>query len=80
MTRFNPGDVVMVADKIEAVILYEYDPMRCMCDDKDCYEWANLLIVDGGGWLMHVKECDMRLSHFGRRLKSNDWDSEWRSG
>jgi len=72
MTKFSPGDVVIVGEDTEAVIVYEYDPMPCLkCGKPNCFEWANVLGLDNG-WLMHVSECDMKLSSFGEKLRRYD--------
>lgn len=80
-TKFNPGDVVNIIDPLkkavvtEAVIAYEFDPMKCVLHEDashpDHVEWANVLGLDGS-WYMHVPECHMELSEFGRNLHERE--------
>ena len=80
-TKFNPGDVVNIIDPLnkkvvtEAVITYEFDPMKCVLHadyvHTDHVEWANVLGLNGS-WYMHVPECNMELSKFGKALRSHE--------
>ncbi len=72
-TKFKPGDVVMVDGQVEAIIVYELDPLQCLMhvseDEKDHFEWSNLFTLKGE-WLFHVGECQMEYSEFGRNLRT----------
>jgi hypothetical protein len=76
--KFYPGELVLMkrasfspVENVRVVLLYEHpdERMPCpLCDDPNCFEWANVLGEDGH-YYYHVSDCQLQKLNYGRAIE-----------
>ncbi|WP_035462157.1 hypothetical protein [Alicyclobacillus macrosporangiidus] len=58
------------AQNVRVVLLYEHpdERMPCtLCNDPNCFEWANVLSVDGR-YFYHIPDCQLEKIAYGEHI------------